>query len=103
MPPRSHSENRMLSDRARLRLVRGVAIPLGMIVGGVLQNAGRVFLPMGSVKEFFTSGFVWNMASSHTGSFFYGTVGFGPLAIDVSIIALLVTVLTERLAMKIFG
>ena len=74
-----------------------------MIVGGVLQNAGRVFLPMGSVKEFFTSGFVWTMASSHTGSFFYGTAGFGPLAIDVSIIAVLGTVLTERLAMKIFG
>jgi len=103
MTSRVHSDRFMLSDRARLRLVRGIAIPLGMIVGGVLQDAGRVFLPMGSVKEFFTSGLLWNTASSHGASFFFGAVAFGPLAMDVSILAVIGIILTERLAMRVFG
>ena len=78
------------------------AIPIGMIVGGELQRVGRMFLPPGAVKVFFTSGLSWQSASSTTINYLFGTATFGPIAVDVSIVAILGILLIVRMALATF-
>jgi hypothetical protein len=73
-----------------------------MVVGGVLQKVGRLFLPVGAVKSFFTTGFSWQSASAQTFSYFFGTATFGPAALDVSLLALLGLLLVIRMALAKF-
>ena len=73
-----------------------------MIVGGELQTVGRLFLPQGAVKSFFTGGFAWQSASTPVIDFWYGTATCGPMAIDVSLIAFLGMLLIVRMALAMF-
>ena len=62
-PPRGHNR--------RGSLFHALVLASGFIVGGVLQQVGRKFLPPGAAKEFFTTGV---------------TPSLGPLPVDLVII-----------------
>ena len=78
------------------------ALPIGMIVGGELQTVGRMFLPAGAVKVFFTGGITWQSASATTLNYLFGTATFGPVAIDVSLFAILGILIIVRMALAMF-
>ena len=63
MPPTGSAKHRPV--------FHGVVLAIGFIVGGVLTQAARRFLPAGAVKEFLTTGM---------------TPSFGPLTIDLLIL-----------------
>jgi hypothetical protein len=63
MPPRGSSKHRPV--------FHGVVLGIGFVVGGVLTQVARRFLPPGAVKEFLTTGL---------------TPSFGPLTIDLLIL-----------------
>lgn len=63
MPPRGSSKHRPV--------FHGVVLAIGFVVGGVLTQVMRRFLPAGAVKEFLTTGL---------------TPSFGPLTIDLLIL-----------------
>ncbi|MEP6620110.1 MAG: hypothetical protein ABJE47_12370 [bacterium] len=86
----------------RRRRILAVAIPVGMIVGGELQKVGRLYLPVGAVKSFFTSGLTGQTATAWTLEFLYGTATIGPIAIDVSLFAVLGALLIVRMALAMF-
>ncbi|MEK7401040.1 MAG: DUF4321 domain-containing protein [Gemmatimonadota bacterium] len=63
MPPRGSSKHRPV--------FHGVVLASGFVVGGVMTQVARRFLPPGAVKEFLTTGL---------------TPAFGPLTIDLLIL-----------------
>lgn len=84
------------------RNLRALALPMGMIVGGALQNAGRKLLPPGAVKEFFTSGVTWQSGPQHTWGLLIGSISFGPAALDISLLAICGAAATIWLAIVMF-
>ena len=86
----------------RRRRVLAIAVPVGMIVGGELQKVARVFVPVGAVKSFFTSGLSLQSASATELNFLFGTARFGPLAIDISLVAVIGMLLIVRMALARF-
>lgn len=63
MPPKGSSKHRPV--------FHGVVLAIGFVVGGVMTQVARRFLPPGAVKEFLTTGL---------------TPAFGPLTIDLLIL-----------------
>ena len=63
MPPKGSSKHRPV--------FHGVVLASGFVVGGVMTQVARRFLPPGAVKEFLTTGL---------------TPAFGPLQIDLLIV-----------------
>ena len=63
MPPKGSSKHRPV--------FHGVVLASGFVVGGVVTQVARRFLPPGAVKEFLTTGL---------------TPAFGPLQIDLLIL-----------------
>lgn len=63
MPPTGSAKHRPV--------FHGVVLATGFVVGGVMAQAARRFLPDGAVKEFLTTGL---------------TPAFGPLTIDLLIL-----------------
>ena len=90
------------STAARRRRIFAIAIPVGMIVGGELQKVGRLFLPAGAVKSFFTAGLTWQSPSAFEINFLHGMAAFGPIAIDMSLFAVLGLLLIVRMALAMF-
>lgn len=86
----------------RRRRILIAAIPIGMVVGGVLQKVGRVYLPAGAVKSFFTAGLSMQSSSAWSINFLYGTATFGPVAIDISLFAVLGILVIVRMALARF-
>jgi hypothetical protein len=93
----------MRSDgKRRTRTVLGVAIPLGLIVGGALQNIARIVLPYSATKVFFTSGLTWTSGPVKHLNFIIGSIGLGPFAIDISLIGVVGAVATVRVLLTLF-
>jgi hypothetical protein len=63
MPPTGSAKHRPV--------FHGVVLAIGFVVGGVMTQVARRFLPPGAVKEFLTTGL---------------TPSFGPLTIDLLIL-----------------
>jgi hypothetical protein len=74
MPPTGSAKHRPV--------FHGVVLAIGFIVGGVMTQVARKFLPPGAVKEFLTTGM---------------TPSFGPFTIDLLILLSLVGVLVAYL------
>ena len=57
----------------------------GFVVGGLVQQAGRMFLPGGAAKEFLTSGLAWQSPPTVVLNLAFLHLGIGPFAMDISI------------------
>jgi hypothetical protein len=73
----------------------------GFIVGGVLQQVGRKFLPPGAAKEFFTTGVTPSLGPMPVDLVIL-KFALGPVAIDVSLLSLLGVLVAYLIARSIF-
>lgn len=84
------------------QVLLAIGVPLGMIFGGALQNWARTVLPSGVVKQFFTSGLTWQSGPAVVVNFFIGSFSVGPMAIDISLLSVVVAAVTVRWLLYIF-
>lgn len=93
MPPRS---------AARPGTVfHGIVLAIGFIVGGVLTQVARKFLPPGSAKEFFTTGVTPSVGPLSLDMVII-KLALGPIALDVSLLSLLGVLLAYLIARSLF-
>jgi hypothetical protein len=78
-----------------------VVLASGFIVGGVLQQVGRKFLPPGAAKEFFTTGVTPSFGPIPVDLVIL-KFALGPVAIDVSLLSLLGVLVAYLIARSIF-
>ncbi len=93
MPPRGAAR--------RGAVFHGIVLALGFIVGGLLTQVARKFLPPGSAKEFFTTG-VTPSAGPITLDLVILKFALGPVAIDVSLLSLLGVLVAYLIARSLF-
>jgi hypothetical protein len=74
-----------MANRISQRTLAIIATCFGMIVGGLVQQVGRMFLPGGAAKEFLTSGLTWTSGPTRVLNLFFLHVGAGPFAMDISL------------------
>ena len=80
-----------------------IVLAVGFVVGGLFQNASRAFLPPGAVKQFFTGvGVVVPSVGPLTIDLVILKLTLGPLALDVSLIAVLGVLLAYIIARSLF-
>ncbi len=82
-------------------LFHSVVLASGFIVGGVLQQVGRKFLPPGAAKEFFTTGVTPSLGPMPVDLVIL-KFALGPIAIDVSLLSLLGVLVAYLIARSIF-
>jgi hypothetical protein len=79
----------------------GMVLAVGFIVGGVLTQVARRFLPTGAVKEFLTTG-----ATPSVGPLQIDLVlikfALGPIALDVSLLSLVGVLIAYLIARSLF-
>jgi hypothetical protein len=91
--PRGHTR--------RGALFHAVVLASGFIVGGVLQQVGRKFLPPGAAKEFFTTGVTPSIGPMPVDLVIL-KFALGPIALDVSLLSLLGVLVAYLIARSIF-
>jgi len=64
-----------------------VVLCIGFVVGGFLTQLARIFLPTGAVKEFLTTGVTPSIGALSL-DLIIVKFGFGPIALDVSLLSL---------------
>ena len=93
MAPRGSSRQRPV--------FHAVTLAIGFIVGGVMTQVARKFLPTGAVKEFFTTG-----VSPSFGPVSLDLVilkfSLGPVALDVSLLSLVGVLIAYLIARSLF-
>ena len=93
MPPTGSAKHRPV--------VHGVVLAIGFIVGGVMTEVARKFLPPGAVKEFLTTGL-----SPSFGAFTIDLLilkfALGPIALDVSLLSLVGVLVAYLIARSLF-
>ncbi|MDQ6768719.1 MAG: DUF4321 domain-containing protein [Gemmatimonadota bacterium] len=82
-------------------LFHAVVLASGFIVGGVLQQVGRKFLPPGAAKEFFTTGVTPALGPIPVDLVIL-KFALGPIALDVSLLSLLGVLVAYLIARSIF-
>jgi len=95
MPPYPRGHNR------RGSLFHALVLASGFIVGGVLQQVGRKFLPPGAAKEFFTTGVTPALGPLPVDLVIL-KFALGPIALDVSLLSLLGVLVAYLIARSIF-
>lgn len=93
MPPRGAA--------ARGTVFYGLVLAVGFVVGGLLTQVARKFLPAGSAKEFFTTG-VTPSAGPITLDLVILKFALGPIAIDVSLLSLVGVLVAYLIARSLF-
>lgn len=93
MPPTSSAKHRPV--------FHAVVLSIGFIVGGVLTQAARKFLPPGAVKEFLTTGMTPSFGPL-TIDLLILKFALGPVALDVSLLSLLGVVVAYLIARSLF-
>lgn len=78
-----------------------IVLAAGFVVGGVLTQVARMFLPASAVKEFFTTG-VTPAVGPLSIDLVVIKFALGPVAMDVSLLALLGVVMAYLLARSLF-
>jgi hypothetical protein len=73
----------------------------GFIVGGVIQQVGRKFMPPGAAKEFFTTGVTPSLGPMPVDLVIL-KFALGPIALDVSLLSLLGVLVAYLIARSIF-
>ncbi len=93
MPPRGAAR--------RGAIFHGIVLASGFIVGGLLTQVARKFLPPGSAKEFFTTG-VTPSAGPLSLDLVIMKLALGPVALDVSLLSLLGVLMAYLIARSLF-
>jgi hypothetical protein len=79
----------------------GVVLGIGFIVGGLLTQIGRRFLPPGAAKEFLTTGVTPSLGPLQVDLVLI-TFAVGPIALDVSLLSLLGVLVAYLIARSLF-
>lgn len=82
-------------------LFYGLVLASGFIVGGLLTQVARRFLPPSAVKEFFTTGVTPSLGALSV-DLVVLKFAIGPVAIDVSLLGLLGVLLAYLIARSLF-
>ena len=93
MPPRGAA--------GRGTVFHGLVLATGFIVGGLLTQVARKFLPPGSAKEFFTTG-VTPSVGPVTLDLVILKFALGPVALDVSLLSLVGVLVAYLIARSLF-
>ena len=93
MPPRGSSKH-----RPGFHLI---VLAIGFIVGGVLSQVARTFLPAGAVKQFLTTGVTPSFGPVSIDLVLL-KFALGPVALDVSLLALLGVLIAYLIARSLF-
>ena len=93
MPPRGSSKHRPV--------FHGVVLAIGFVVGGVLTQVARRFLPPGAVKEFLTTGLTPSVGPL-TIDLLILKFAIGPVLFDVSLLSLVGVVVAYLIARSLF-
>jgi hypothetical protein len=78
-----------------------LVLAVGFIVGGVLTQVSRRFLPAGAVKEFLTSGVTPSVGPLQIDLIII-KFALGPVALDVSLLSLLGVLVAYLIARSLF-
>ena len=97
MPPYPHPRG----HNRRGSLFHVLVLSSGFIVGGVLQQVGRKFLPPGAAKEFFTTGVTPSLGPMPVDLVIL-KFALGPIALDVSLLSLVGVLVAYLIARSIF-
>jgi hypothetical protein len=93
MPPKGSSKHRPV--------FHGVVLAIGFVVGGVLTQVARRFLPPGAVKEFLTTGLTPSFGP-FTIDLLILKFSLGPVLIDVSLLSLVGVLVAYLIARSLF-
>ena len=78
-----------------------LVLTIGFIVGGLLTQVARRFLPAGAVKEFLTSGVTPSWGPQPIDLIII-KFAIGPIALDVSLLSLLGVLIAYLIARSLF-
>lgn len=78
-----------------------LVLAVGFVVGGVMTQVARKFLPAGAVKEFLTTGVTPSMGPL-TIDLIILKFALGPVALDVSLLSLVGVVIAYLIARSLF-
>jgi hypothetical protein len=93
MPPRGSTR--------RGAAFMGLVLASGFIVGGLLTQVARKFLPPGSAKEFFTTGVTPSVGPLPLDLVIL-KFALGPVALDVSLLSLVGVLIAYLIARSLF-
>lgn len=93
MPPKGSSKHRPGFHAA--------VLAIGFVVGGVLTQVARRFLPAGAVKEFLTTGLTPSFGPV-TLDLLIVKFSLGPILIDVSLLSLVGVLIAYLIARSLF-
>ncbi|HMC54539.1 MAG TPA: DUF4321 domain-containing protein [Gemmatimonadaceae bacterium] len=93
MPPKGSSKHRPV--------FHAVVLSIGFIVGGVLTQVFRRFLPAGAVKEFLTTGMTPSFGPLQIDLIIL-KFALGPVALDVSLLSLVGVLVAYLIARSLF-
>lgn len=79
----------------------GMVLACGFIVGGLLTQVARKFLPPGSAKEFFTTGVTPSVGPLPLDLVIL-KFALGPVALDVSLLSLVGVLIAYLIARSLF-
>lgn len=92
-PPRGAARHRPM--------FHALVLATGFVVGGVLTEVGRRFLPTGAVKEFLTTGVTPSVGPLKMDLVLIA-FSVGPVALDVSLLGLLGILVAYLIARSLF-
>lgn len=93
-----------LSTRGSSRhrpVFHAVVLAIGFVVGGLLTQIARRFLPAGAVKEFLTTGVTPSFGPLHI-DLVVIKFALGPVALDVSLMSLVGVLIAYLIARSLF-
>ncbi len=93
MPPRGQAPRRVVFN--------GMVLAAGFIIGGLLTQVARKFLPPGAAKEFFTTGVTPSVGPLQLDLVII-KLGLGPIALDVSLLSLVGVLAAYLIARSLF-
>ena len=93
MPPRGQANRRVLFNAS--------VLAAGFIIGGLLTQVARKFLPPGAAKEFFTAGVTPSVGPLQLDLVII-KLGLGPIALDVSLLSLVGVLAAYLIARSLF-
>lgn len=82
-------------------MFHAVVLSSGFVVGGVMTQVARRFLPAGAVKEFLTTGLTPSV-DAHTINLLIVKLTLGPILIDVSLLSLVGVLVAYLIARSLF-
>ena len=78
-----------------------IVLAIGFVAGGLLTQAGRLWLPAGAVKEFLTTG-VTPGTTAFEVNLIILKFAVGPIALDVSLLSLVGVLAAYLIARSLF-